>query len=63
MCVCVCVCVGGGVGGGEVGGGGGAIIANSADPDWFYTVCKGKIYPGSAGLWAEIIPFSHLLQV
>ena len=31
-------------------------MANSADPDqfrsqliWIYTVCKGKVYPGSAG--------------
>ena len=34
-------------------------MANSADPDqlasdqlliWIYTVCKGRVYPGSAGL-------------
>ena len=33
-------------------------MAKSADPDqlasseliWTYTVCKGKVYPGSAGL-------------
>ena len=29
-------------------------MANSADPDqcqviWIYTVCKGRVYPGSAG--------------
>ena len=28
-------------------------MANSADPDqliWIYTVCNGRVYPGSAGL-------------
>ena len=39
-------------------------MANSADPDqlasliWIYTVCKGRVYPGSAGQglnWSEII--------
>ena len=33
-------------------------MANSTDPDqlaseqpiWIYTVCKGRVYPGSAGL-------------
>ena len=27
-------------------------MANSANPDqliWFYSVCKGRVYPGSAG--------------
>ena len=42
-------------------------MANSADSDqlaseliWIYTVCKGRVYPGSAGLglnimWLKII--------
>ena len=45
-------------------------MANSADPDqlassdliWIYTVCKGRVYPGSAGqgLTMYICLYKHL---
>ena len=44
-------------------------MANSADPDlsrsqliWYYTVCKGSTYPGSAGL-GLIGPNENLLDM
>ena len=42
-------------------------MANSADPDqlqliWIYTVCKGWVYPGSAGQGLKLLsPVKHLL--
>ena len=40
-------------------------MANSADPDqkpliWIYTVCKGRAYPGSAGLGLKLDSALHL---
>ena len=47
-------------------------MANSADPDqlasleliWIYTVCKGRVYPGSGGQGlintALILKFEHI---
>ena len=46
-------------------------MANSADPDqlassdfsqliWIYTVCKGRVYPGSAGQGLIKAPHRHI---
>ena len=46
-------------------------MANSADPDqlaseaniWIYTVCKGRVYRGSAELGLYIVPWFVCVEV
>ena len=43
------------------------LMANSADIDqlaiWIYTVCKGRVYPGSAGQGLNFFEKKKLFQI